>query len=99
MEEAKRGHGGGGGPIGGEIGPPPPSHVSLTPPDLTGIDSERWQELEEVERCSVGSQEELPCEQRVVGCRSRRCVHRTRTAADAALKALTLFMRWDPSSR
>ena len=55
------GQGGDSGPIGEEIGPPPPSQMSLTTPiGLTGKDSERWQELEEVERYPVGSQEELP---------------------------------------
>jgi hypothetical protein len=41
--------GDGGGPIGGEIGPPPPSQVSLTPLGLTSTKSQRLKELEEAE--------------------------------------------------
>ncbi len=52
--------GGGGGPTGGEIGPPLPSHVSLTSPGLTGTNSERLTELEEVERYPIGSHEAMP---------------------------------------
>ena len=41
--------GGGDGPIGGEIGPPPRSHMSLTLPSITGAYSKRLKELEEEE--------------------------------------------------
>jgi hypothetical protein len=81
------GQGGGGGLIKGEIGPPPPSNASLTPPGLTGKDLKRWQVLEEVDRCPANNHVELPWGQRVVDYRSRRCVQRTRTAADTAPKA------------
>ena len=39
--------GGGGCPISGEIGPPPPAHVYLTPPGLASSDSDRSKEMEE----------------------------------------------------
>ena len=52
--------GGGGDSISGEIGPPPPPHVSLTPPGLTGSDSDRLKETEEKDRCLACSREELP---------------------------------------
>ena len=46
--------GSGGGSISEEIGSPPPPHVSLTPPGLTGSDSERLKEMEE-EDCYLDS--------------------------------------------
>ncbi len=47
--------GGGSGMISREIGTPPPSHVSLTPPGLTGYDSKRLKEMEEEDSCPMGS--------------------------------------------
>ena len=47
--------GGGDGPIGGEIGPLPSSKLSMTPPGLTGTNSERSKKLEEVESCPICS--------------------------------------------
>jgi len=52
--------GGGGGPNSGEIGPPPPSHVFLTPPGLPGYDSDRLKEMEEEVYCLTSSREALP---------------------------------------
>jgi hypothetical protein len=49
-----------GGPISGEIGPPPPPLVSLTPPGLTGYDLDKLKETEEEDSCLACSREELP---------------------------------------
>jgi len=50
----------GGGSISGEIGPPPPPHVSLTPPGLTGSILDRLKKMEKEDCCLVSSREELP---------------------------------------
>ena len=52
--------GGGSGSIGGEIGPPSPSHVSRTPYGLTGFDSYRGQKMEVEVNCHACSKEALP---------------------------------------
>jgi hypothetical protein len=45
--------GDGSGPINGEIGPPPPPQVSLTPPGMTSFDSYMLKDLEEEDRCPM----------------------------------------------
>ncbi len=59
--------GGDGGSISGEIGPPPPPHVSMTPPGLTGSDSYRLKEMEEEDCCPACSREALPQGWQIVG--------------------------------
>ncbi len=52
--------GGGGGSISGEVGPPLPLQVSLTPSGVTGSHSEKLKETEEEDCCLACSREELP---------------------------------------
>jgi hypothetical protein len=52
--------GGAGGPISGEVGSLPPSHVALTPPGLTGSDLDRMKETKEEECGPMGSRKALP---------------------------------------
>jgi hypothetical protein len=59
--------GGGRRSISGEIGPPPPPQVSLTPPGLTGSDLDRLKEMEEENCCLDSSLEELPRGWHIVG--------------------------------
>jgi hypothetical protein len=81
--------GGGGGPIGGEIYPPPPSHVSLTPPGVTGYDSERLKEMEEEVCCLTSSREALPHGWRIVEYSTRRRIAAYGYYTDSAPKVPT----------
>jgi len=65
--------GGGGGPISREIRPPLPPHVSFTPPDLTGSDSDRLKDVEEEDCCPIGSRDALSYGRQIVVYNMRRC--------------------------
>ena len=63
---------GGGGPISGEMRPPPLSQVSLTPPGMTGYDSNRLKEMEEEVCYLIASREALPHGWQIVAYSTRR---------------------------